>query len=70
MNIQKNEEIRRISFNQVANKLGLSRTQVYSLMENDDSFPKPNNSSGETRQSRVFFLGHEIDAWIIKDFAR
>ena len=70
MSIQNNEDIRRISFNQVANKLGLSRTQVYSLMENDEHFPQPNDRSKDSRQSRVFFLKHEIDAWILKDFSR
>lgn len=70
MHIDTSPEIYRISFNQVAKKLGLSRSQLYALLENDETFPRPNASSQCSRQARVFFLGHEIDAWILKDFGR
>lgn len=70
MHSYKPEEIYRISFNQVAQKLDLSRSKLYALMDSDATFPKPNESAKTSRQSRVFFLGHEVDDWIMKSFGR
>lgn len=66
----KSEEIRRLSLNAVAEKLGLSRSKLYLLMATDPTFPKPCGNSKATRQSRVYFFGPAVDAYILKSFGK
>ncbi len=43
--------------------LGVSRSKLYSLIATDPDFPVPIRS-GESRQSRCYYVASEIDAWV------
>lgn len=43
--------------------LDMSPTGIENLMAKDPTFPKP-IKSGESRQSRCYFIAHEVRAWI------
>lgn len=48
---------------EVCRKLGRSRTSLLKLMDDDPTFPRP-RKGGETRQSPLYWLEHEVDAWM------
>lgn len=48
--------------------LGISRTSLARKMAADPSFPKP-IKDGSTRQAPVYFVRHEVEAWIRQQMA-
>lgn len=48
----------------VCDKIAVSRSRLYELMNGDDpDFPKP-LKDGDSRQARNYWIEHEIDAWM------
>ncbi len=47
----------------VCDKIAVSRSRLYELMNDDPEFPKP-FKDGDSRQAPNYWLEHELEAWM------
>lgn len=53
----------------VCDKIACSRSRLYELLEQDDTFPRP-CKDGDTRQAPNYWVEHEVEEWMRKRMER
>lgn len=53
----------------VCDKIACSNSQLYNIMAEDPSFPRP-FKDGDSRQSPNYWVGHEVEEWMCKRMER
>jgi predicted DNA-binding transcriptional regulator AlpA len=53
----------------VCDKIACSRSRLYELLDQDDTFPRP-RKDGDTRQAPNYWVEHEVEEWMLKQMER